>query len=223
MWDGRAETLEDQALGPLLSGAEMNMPLEQLLEILHGIEGYGPMFAAAFDNDPTITSERVALAISAFERTIVSGTAPFDEWIEGNEDAISETAKRGFALFTGKGNCATCHEGWRFTDDSFYDIGLESDDPGRGRQFPAIQSMQYAFKTPGLRNIEQRGPYMHDGQLVSLSDVVRHYSIGGIDRPSRSDEVYPLDLNDSEIADITAFLFTLTSEDGPWIVPVLPH
>ncbi len=104
MWDGRAESLEDQALGPLLSGAEMNMPLDDLLATLQGIPGYAPMFAAAFDGDATITPDRVALAIAAYERTIISGQAPFDDWVEGDDDAISDAAKRGLALFAGKGS-----------------------------------------------------------------------------------------------------------------------
>lgn len=223
MWDGRAETLEEQALGPLLSESEMNMPLDELTSILEAVEGYRPLFSRAFDGDPTITPERVGLAIAAFERTVISGIAPFDRWVEGEEDAISDAAKRGFQLFAGKANCASCHEGWRFTDDSFHDIGLEGDDLGRGRLFPQIQSMQYAFKTPGLRNITQRAPYMHDGQTATLTEVVEHYNTGGIDRPSRSDEIYPLDLSSSEVADIVAFLETLTSVDAPVTVPVLPH
>lgn len=223
MWDGRAETLEEQALGPLVSDAEMNMPLENLVETLEGIEGYRSMFADAFDGDETITPDRVALAIAAYERTVVSGMAPFDAWVEGDETAIDEAALRGFALFAGRANCATCHEGWRFTDDGFYDIGLEGDDRGRGALYPDIEAMQFAFKTPGLRNIDQRGPYMHNGQLATLTEVVEHYNRGGVERPSRSGEIYPLNLSDDEIADIVAFLQTLTSEDRPVTIPVLPH
>lgn len=223
MWDGRAESLEEQALGPLQSSAEMNMPLEELVEILEGIEGYRPLFAAAFDGDPAITAERVGMAIATFERTVVSSVAPFDAWIAGDEGAISEDAQRGFELFVGKGNCAACHEGWRFTDDSFHDIGLDDDDLGRGALFPNITTMQNAFKTPGLRNINQRAPYMHDGSIETLADVVRHYNDGGISRPSRSPEVTPLGLDEVEIAQIVAFLDTLTSQDAPVLIPVMPH
>ena len=88
-----------------------------------------------------------------------------------------------FELFNGKARCAACHSGWRFTDDSFHDIGLADDDLGRGTEFPGIVKMQHAFKTPGLRNIDQRAPYMHDGSLATLAEVVEHYDGGGIQRP----------------------------------------
>lgn len=223
MWDGRADSLEEQALGPLKADVEMNMPIDKLIERLSSIPGYLPMFAEAYDGTPEITGERVALAIAAFERTIISERAPFDKWIEGDETAISASAKRGFDLFNGDAKCASCHEGWRFTDDSFYDIGLKSTDLGRGALFPGIASMQYAFKTPGLRNISGRAPYMHSGQLSTLRDVVKHYSLGGINRPSRSEDVSGLDLSEGEVGDIVAFLETLTSKDKPVMLPVLPR
>ncbi len=222
MWDGRAESLEQQALGPLASEAEMNMPLDRLVEIVGGIEGYREMFAEAF-GDPTVTPERVGMAIAQYERTIVSGMAPFDVWVEGNEDAISDSAKRGFQLFVGKAECSSCHEGWRFTDDGFYDIGLDDDDLGRGAILSGIASVEYAFKTPGLRNVDRRSPYMHDGRLATLTDVVEHYNEGGVERPSRSEFIHPLGLDDTEVADVVAFLETLTSDDDPVMLPVMPH
>src|SRR5690242_11099572 len=190
MWDGRAASLEEQALGPIKTDVEMNMPIDKLMERLTGIPGYAPMFEAAFPKQG-IKPESVAKAIATFERTVVSARAPFDAWIEGNDKAISEDAKRGFALFNAKADCARCHSGWNFTDDSFHDIGLSSDDPGRGKFLPSIAKMQHAFKTPGLREITRRGPYMHDGSMATLEAVVDHYDKGGIERPSRSDLVKP--------------------------------
>nr|MDJ0638886.1 cytochrome c peroxidase [Paracoccaceae bacterium] len=183
MWDGRAESLEDQALGPMVAKAEMNISLEKLITRLESIPGYASMFAEAFDGDATITPDRVAKSLAAFQRTVISGMAPFDEWVEGDEAAITAQAVRGFELFVGEANCATCHEGWRFTDDAFYDIGLADDDLGRGNIVPNIEVLNYAFKTPGLRNITQRGPYMHDGRLATLRDVIEHYNDGGVARP----------------------------------------
>jgi cytochrome c peroxidase len=223
MWDGRMDSLEDQAMGPMKAEAEMNMPTEQLVATLQGIEGYRQMFVAAFDSSAAITPDQVAMAIASYERTVVSGSAPFDHWLEGDAAAISDPAKRGAALFVGKANCAACHDGWRFTDDSFHDIGLKGEDLGRGRLFPAVESLQHAFKTPGLRNIDRRAPYMHDGQLATLTEVVQHYNQGGLARPSRSDEIYPLGLQEQEVADLVAFLHTLTSEDDPVTAPVLPR
>jgi cytochrome c peroxidase len=180
------------------------------------------MFEAAFPKEG-IKSESVAKAIATFERTVVSARAPFDAWTEGNDKAISEEAKRGFALFNTKADCARCHSGWNFTDDSFHDIGLASDDPGRGKFLPSIAKMQHAFKTPGLREITRRGPYMHDGSMATLEAVVDHYDKGGIERPSRSDLVKPLGLSQQEKKDLVAFMQTLTSDADPMTVPVLPR
>src|ERR1700741_4406992 len=122
MWDGRLATLQEQALGPIQAAGEMNMPLEKLMERLTSIGEYKPLFAAAFPNEG-MTSATLAKAIATYERTVVSERAPFDAWIEGNEKAIPEEAKRGFAVFNGKALCSACHEGWNFTNDGFQDIG----------------------------------------------------------------------------------------------------
>jgi cytochrome c peroxidase len=222
MWDGRAGSLEEQALGPIKADVEMNMPLEKLVERLNAIPGYVPMFAAAFPNEG-IKAEHVAKAIATYERTVVSAPAPFDVWVAGTDKAISEDAKRGFVLFNTKAGCGRCHSGWTFTDDSFHDVGLADDDIGRGKFLPKIVKMQHAFKTPGLREIAQRGPYMHDGSLATLEAVVEHYDKGGIDRASRSDLIGPLGLTSQEKKDLVAFMQTLTGEVDPITVPVLPR
>lgn len=213
MWDGRKATLEDQALGPIAAEVEMNMPLEKLERKLSAIPEYKQLFEDAFPGNGKIKAENIAKAIATFERTIVSAVAPFDRWIEGDETAISESAKRGFALFNGKGKCSACHEGWRFTDDSFHDIGLSDGDIGRGAHLPEIEKMRHAFKTPGLRNIERRAPFMHDGSIRDLRGVVEHYNKGGVMRPSRADNVRPLGLTDREIDDVVSFMSTLSSKD----------
>src|SRR5882672_3827570 len=118
MWDGRLANLEEQALGPIQSPGEMNMPIEQLMERLGSIAEYGPLFAAAFPG-AGLKPETLAQAIATYERTAVSEQAPFDTWIEGNEQAISDEAKRGFVLFNTKAQCSSCHEGWNFTNDGF--------------------------------------------------------------------------------------------------------
>lgn len=223
MWDGRFESLEEQALGPIEAGVEMNMPLDDLIEKLSKIEGYAPLFAAAFDGDEEITADKIAMAIATYERTVISGEAPFDRWIKGRGDAISPSAQRGFQLFNGKARCAACHSGWRFTDDSFHDIGLPDDDPGRGAELPGIVKMQHAFKTPGLRNIDQRAPFMHDGSLATLEEVVDHYEHGGRQRPSLSDEMRPLKLTAQDKRDLVAFMKSLTSDDEPVSFVQLPR
>jgi cytochrome c peroxidase len=222
MWDGRAGSLEEQALGPIRADVEMNLPVDQLMEKLKGIPDYAPLFKAVFPKEG-LAPESIAKAIATYERTVVSGRAPFDAWIEGDTKAISEEAKRGFVLFNTKAGCQECHGGWNFTDDSFHDIGLESSDIGRGKQLPTVIKMQQAFKTPGLREITRRGPYMHDGSIATLEAVMEHYDRGGIKRPSLSELVKPLGLTKQESADLVAFMKTLTSEMDPTIVPVLPR
>jgi cytochrome c peroxidase len=222
MWDGRLPTLEAQALGPIQSAGEMNMPLDQLMSRLSSIPEYKPLFAAAFPQEG-MNDKTLAKAIATYERTVVSERAPFDAWIEGDEKAISEDAKRGFVLFNGKAQCAACHEGWNFTNEGFQDIGLPSEDVGRGQYLPAVIKMQHAFKTPSLREIARRAPYMHDGSLPTLEAVVDHYDGGGVDRPSRSDLMKPLGLDAREKSELVAFLNTLTSNLTPTAAPVLPR
>jgi cytochrome c peroxidase len=220
-WDGRAEGLEAQALGPIQSPAEMNQDLPGLVKKLQGISGYSTLFAMAYPGEG-ITPETIAKAIATFERTVVSGPAPFDAWIAGNEGAISEAAKRGFMVFNTKGKCVACHKGWNFSDAGFHDIGLDSPDEGRGKLLPLVK-MQHAFKTPTLRNVEGRGPYMHNGSLATLADVVDYYNKGGLSRPSRAENVQPLRLTEGERRDLVEFMKTLTSHDLPVQIPVLPR
>jgi cytochrome c peroxidase len=222
MWDGRLATLEEQALGPIQAAGEMNMPLDQLMLRLASIPEYKPQFDAAFPKEG-MTPKTLAAAIATYERTVVSERAPFDAWIDGNEKAISEEAKRGFVLFNGKAVCSSCHEGWNFTNDSFHDIGLPSKDIGRVEFMPGVVKMKHAFKTPGLREISRRGPYMHNGSLATLESVIEHYDQGGVERPSRSDLMKPLGLTAQDKADLVAFLMTLTSNLSPTVVPPLPR
>jgi cytochrome c peroxidase len=222
MWDGKFASLEEQALGPIQAAGEMNMPMERLMERLASIAEYKPLFDAAFPN-VGISPKTIAEAIATYERTVVSERAPFDAWIDGDEQAISAEAKRGFVVFNTKGRCSSCHEGWNLTNDSFHDIGLPGIDLGRGELLPGISKMQHAFKTPGLREITSRGPYMHDGSVATLEQVVEHYDQGGIDRPSRSDLINPIGLTSQEKAELIAFMKTLTSVLTPTSLPVLPR
>lgn len=222
-WDGRAEGLEEQALNPIRAEKEMNMQLEEAVTRLKSIKGYEALFKAAFpEAQEPITSENIAKAIATFERTVISGEAPFDRWIEGNETAISEAAKQGFVLFNQKANCASCHSGWRFSDGSFHDIGMPDNDIGRGRFLPLL-NMQHAFKTMGLRNIADRASYMHDGSLKTLEEVIDHYDNGFVRRESLSDEIKPLGLTPEEKENLVEFLKTLTGKDAPVTIPELPR
>lgn len=222
-WDGRASSLEEQALGPVQSTVEMNLPIEKMLGKLEDIRAYKPLFEKAYPGEG-ITKDTVAKAIATYERTIVSGSAPFDHWVNGDSNAISANAKRGFILFNEKALCSKCHSTWRFTDDGFHDIGVAGVDEGRGKILPDIPVMKFAFKTPTLRNIDQRAPFLHDGSEKTLEDVVEFYNLGGkASRVERSDGIKPLGLSPTEKADLVAFLKTLTSKDPDVVVPILPH
>lgn len=221
-WDGRADSLEEQALGPIAAPGEMNQDLDHMVEVLSCNPGYRRLFTAAFP-DGEIGKETVAQAIATFERGIVSGTAPFDEWIGGRENAISEEARAGFELFNGKAGCAKCHSGWNFSDNGFHDVGLASDDPGRGKFIP-VESQKHAFKTPGLRNIDRRAPYMHDGSEPTLAKTIDLYDRGGdVQRPGLAPEIKPLHLTADEKHALLEFLKTLTSRNPDVVVPELPR
>ncbi len=220
-WDGRADTLEAQALGPIQADVEMNQAMDDLIAELQKISGYQAAFEAAFPGEG-ITPDGIAKAIATYERTVVSNKAPFDLWIEGDESAISESAARGFVLFNTKANCVACHSGWNFTDDSFHDIGLFTADAGRAEVID-VPELRHAFKTPGLRNIVERAPYMHNGSLASLHDVIDHYASGFIQRSTLSDDIVPLTLTARDKEDLVAFLQTLSSDDDPVTIPALPN
>ena len=215
-WDGRSATLEAQAKASITTGSmsmrETDTPVK--VEVIEARVGstsdYATKFNAALPGRP-IDVDTIALVLAAFERTLEPGIAPFDRWIAGDETAIAESAKRGFALFTGKASCAACHGGWRFTDDQFHDIGTTTTDQGRGKE-TKDPMLNFAFKTPTLRSVALRAPYMHDGSIATLSGVVRHYEKGGIDRPSRSPLLVPVQLSETERRDLVAFMDTLTGK-----------
>ncbi len=218
-WDGRHATLEAQAVSSIGTGS-MSMfatpnevKVDDIVSRLRSNNRYVAQFAKALPGAP-INLDNVVIALAAFQRSIEPGQAPFDRWIEGDETAIPEAAKRGFVLFHTEAACAGCHHGWRFTDDAFHDVGTSTTDPGRGRELKHDPRMQFAFKTPTLRSVALRAPYLHDGSAATLRDVVDLYVKGGIDRPSRSPMINPFELTEQERDDLVAFMQTLTGEDG---------
>jgi len=219
-WDGRAPTLEAQARGPIEADVEMDLPLAEALTRLQGVEGYRQAFQRAFRSDG-LTEANILKAIATYERTLVTGITPFDRWVRGDAKAISESAQRGFALFNGKARCASCHAGWNFTDDKFHDVGLGSADTGRSVVSKKPEDA-FAMKTPGLREIVSRAPYMHDGSLASLEDVLKHYVSGGVARPTRSTLMQPVGLTATEVDDVVAFMRTLSSPQSVVAMPNLP-
>ena len=221
-WDGRAASLEAQALGPIGNPAEMNQSLSQLPEKLSKIADYRKMFKSAYPGEG-ITASTIGKAISVFERTVASLPTPFDAWINGDESAISEAAKHGFILFNSEAGCSACHSGWRMTDNRFHDIGLPDEDRGRVLIAPAEPNAERGFKTPTLRNVARRAPYMHDGSLSDLTTVMAHYISGGTDRPSRDNKIHALNLSQKDIEDLKALLASLSEPDQSFPTPMLPQ
>ncbi len=212
-WDGKFPDLEAVTRTVFRDGGSMNLDEEIALGRIGANPDYARAFAETFP-DRQISGRNMEAAIATFERLIVTkGDAPFDRWIAGDAAAISPSAKRGFDLFNGRARCSACHSGWAFTDGSFHDIGVgKGDDIGRGKYFPTSQKLKYAFKTPTLRGVAQRGPYMHDGSLRTLTEVIDLYDRGGIPRPSRDDMIKPLHLTQAERSDLLAFLQTLSGQ-----------
>jgi cytochrome c peroxidase len=226
-WDGRNASLEAQAKASISTGSmsmqETAAPVkvEVIEQRIRDIPAYAEMFKAAFP-DGAITLDTIARAIAAFERTLEPGVASFDRWIAGDEGAISESAKRGFVLFNTKTTCFACHTGWRFTDDKFHDIGIAKTDVGRARAVKGDPMAQHAFKTPTLRSVALRPPYMHDASQASLYDVLLHYEKEPIDRPSRAPLFVPVALSEQERLDLVGFMQTLTGVPEGEPAPKLP-
>ncbi len=222
-WDGRAASLEEQARMPVLNLQEMgHMSAEDAAKSIEAIPEYPPLFKAAFGDGP-ITLERIARAIACYERTLVVGDAPFDKWWTGDAAAMDDAAKRGYELFIDKAGCSQCHSIRQsyalFTDDDFHVTGAGKDeglkDEGRWRVTKRDED-RGAFRTPSLRNVALTAPYMHDGSLATLEDVVEFYDKGGEPNPRLSPLIHKLELTKDEKADLVAFLKALTS-------PVLPQ
>lgn len=202
-WDGRSKSLEDQAMGPVLNPIEMKMTAVDVVKKLNAIEGYQKQFQQVFGTD--VNADGIAKAIAAYERTVLSGDAPYDKFKAGDKAALSEAAARGMKLFFGKANCSACHAGASFTDNGFHNIGVPGTDEGR----VAINKSagdKGAFKTPTLREIARTAPYMHNGSMKTLEEVVVHYNQGGTPHPQLDEELFPLKLTDAQAADLVIFL-----------------
>ena len=217
-WDGRAGSLEDQALGPIENPIEMGNTHPSMIQTLSRIPGYKPYFKEAFGTEE-ITTERVAKALADYERTRVSGNSPYDRWrFNREQDAVSAEAKLGHDVFFDKARCTQCHVGSNFTDSLFHNIGVGWDprtktfkDEGRFvvTKNPADRG---AFKTPTLREVTKHAPYMHDGSVATLREVVEFYNRGGAKNPTLSPRIKPLGLTDAEIDGLVAFLESLEGE-----------
>lgn len=214
-WDGRAGSLEEQALGPIENPIEMNMQLDDVVKKLSAIQGYRQQFRDVFDSE--VTAEGIGKAIAAYERTALSGNAPYDHFKAGDKSALSDAAERGRKLFFGKANCSACHSGPNFTDNGFHNIGVswdvEKKDEGRFA-ISGLEGDTGSFKTPTLREIARTAPYMHDGSMATLEAVIDHYAKGGVKNPYLDEEVFLIKLEDKDKADLLAFMKEALSSDS---------
>ncbi len=213
-WDGRAKSLEEQALGPVQNPIEMGNTLEEMLKTLNGIPGYKAEFKKVFGSKE-ITSENVALAIADYERTRMSGNSAYDRWKAGDEKAVSAEVKKGDELFSGKAQCNNCHLGANFTDNLFHNLGIGWDaktksfsDECRAKVSKNPEDIG-AFKTPTIRDVSKHAPYMHDGSIKTLEEVVEHYNKGGTANPHLSPKLKKLKLTKKEVKAIVAMMRSL--------------
>lgn len=224
-WDGRAATLEEQALGPIQNPVEMQMTMPMAIERLKSIPGYVKQFREVFGSDPT--PETIAKAIAAFERTIVSKNSPYDRYLAGDRTAMSPAAVRGMKLFNGKAHCSACHSGPNFTDGKYHNVGVgyvngKFADEGR-YVVTKNPKDRGAFKTPGLRSVALTAPYLHDGSEKTLEDVIEFYNRGGNPNPYLDKLMMPLHLTPQEKRDLVEFLKALTGEPVNITPPELPE
>jgi cytochrome c peroxidase len=217
-WDGRAATLEEQALGPLQNPIEMAMPdMETVVKRLQEDPEYVALFKTAFPPEGGVTADHIANSIATFERSILAGNSPFDRFQAGDKSAMSESAQRGYEIFKdeNRGNCETCHVGFNFSDENYYNlgVGMDAKKPDLGRYaVQKLEGYQGAFKTPTLRQITQSAPYMHDGSQRTLEEVVDFYNKGGHANKWLNSKVKKLNLSKQDQKDLVEFLKALTGE-----------
>lgn len=222
-WDGRADTLEDQSIGPFDNPIEHGFANhDEMVAKMRTIPGYRTLFHDIFGRE--IVIEDVGKAVASFQRTVLSGNSSVDKFDQGgDETALNESAQCGLELFRGKARCTRCHSGFNFTDEKFHNIGIGWDtnslDLGRYLMTKSAEDIG-AFKTPTLREIARTAPYMHDGRFRTLEEVVNFYNQGGIKNPYLDHTLIPLELTEQERQDVVALLKSLNGEG--WQQAVAP-
>lgn len=213
-WDGGVPTLELQVLAPIENHLEMNLSLQEAEKRIKQNPEYISLFHKAYNREPDLYG--LVRAIAAFERTLISGNSRYDQYMFQNKtQALNASELRGKDIFFGeKAECFHCHTGFNFTDQTFQNNGLYAEYPDAGRaRITSRNSDIGRFKVPSLRNIEVTGPYMHDGSLNTLEEVLAHYQSGGKNHPNQSPLIRPFTLTAQEEADLIAFLKSLTDEE----------
>jgi cytochrome c peroxidase len=206
-WDGKFANTPELVLAVMANPRNMNMQDEAVLvERLESVPEYRALFRKAFGGPPT--KQRVAQALDAYVRKLTTPNSLFDRYAAGDKNALTEAQKRGLMLFVGKADCTMCHRGPNFEDDQFHALGVRSEDPGRFK-VTGVEADRNAFKTPTIRNVARTAPYMHDGSLSTLREVIDFYNGGGGQQP-KSVLLRRLNLTEQEKSDLVAFLESLT-------------
>lgn len=225
-WDGRAKTLEEQALGPIENPIEMGHKLDAMIADLSKLDGYKERFQKVFGTG--ITEEGIAKAIAAFERTILSGNSPYDRFDkEGDEKALNEAQKRGLEVFKDAW-CVTCHSPPLFSNGAYYNagVGMDKEEPDQGRKDVTGRDSDLGkFRVPALREVANTWPYFHDGSVAKLGDAVALMAAGGTDDPSVSvmlQAVRKAKLTEQDQKDLVEFLKALSGEYPIVKPPELP-
>jgi cytochrome c peroxidase len=213
-WDGRAATLEEQALQPIADPREMASSADDAVTRLRADASYVAQFRAAFGEQ--VTAQNLARALASFERTLLSGDSPVDRFRFGQVSDLNEDAKQGLWLFEGRGGCWRCHSGNTLTDGRFHNTGVSWGGGDLGRyEVTHRESDRGVFKTPTLRDVARTAPYMHDGSLATLEDVVRYYGRGGNQNPNLDKDLKPIDLTEADVRHLVAFLKALNGGPEP--------
>ncbi len=226
-WDGRAASLEEQALAPMTNPDEMDISLEQLESRLRNINGYRLQFQAIFADG--VTAQNVAKSLAAFQRTLVAGETTYDRFRGGHADALEGEIGRGSGIFFGKANCGNCHIAKVYTDHKFHNIGTgihanRQQDRGLAARTGKVTDIG-KFRTPLLRDLALTAPYFHDGSKATLEEVVDFYNDGGGKNSNLDPHIVPLKLTPAEKKALVTFLREgLRSNDYPQIEkPTLPE
>jgi len=207
--DGGSPTLEQMVVGPIEDSLEMNINIVDLSARLDENIRYNEKSTEIFGHG--VTPKTITYSLASYLRTLISKNSPYDLYLGGNENALTEDEKAGMNLFNGKANCIACHNGSQISDFSFQNNGLYANYIDQGRARVTLNANDEGkFKVPSLRNIAYSWPYMHDGSLISLEDVIEHYNTGGQNHVNQSNEVYPLGLTDEEKEQLKLFLLTFS-------------
>jgi cytochrome c peroxidase len=210
-WDGRVATLEEQVLRPIEEPTEMALPLEQALERMRQDAALRAAFEAAYPEG--LTRASLAKALATFVRRQWLGDSPIDRFQRGDYAQLSELERIGLWTFEGRGRCWQCHSGGNYTDEAFHNtgVGVREGQPEPGRLAATGRAADRgAFKTPSLRGVALSAPYMHDGSLATLEDVVAFYRRGGNANPDLDSKLAPLDLTEREAQGLAHFLQALS-------------